>query len=314
LRGFAGTCLNGAMISEELLRALADADFGDWSEPVVTDIVTGLGWTAPAETDRYQVAWERADGAQAIAPRTEDYDRRYEFGDLRQLRIEVPVDDVTEAYRHLTGLAEDVLGPVHHVGGPDAYLRWRRQPTSVELSRSIRYRTITMMLERTESAEWYAHSLSRGGACQEYAWRASPAVPEPYDAALAGTMYYSAPDTDDWHEFGDHLDDVFRSLADDVPALAPWVEDVVWTIGTPTERFVQGWFAADRVRFEIGGGDGGTEKFDLPVSGDSGREVARRVTALLAEWGVDTPERLTTEAWSTRKGTFLEKMFRAPGR
>ncbi len=309
-------CFDVGMLTEELFQALEDADYGVWSASAITGVVTslggtGLGWTGDPETDEYELLWTRADGAEARAPRTADDDRAFEFGDIRLLSVSIEADDLATAYPAAVEAAVRVFGPPPYVGGPDAYLRWRSPTISVELSRQIRASTITVTVEPTAPAEWYAHSLARGGAAQEYAWRAYPPLPQPYAARLDGAMFYAPQLAESMEDFGDHLDDVFRSLAVDVPTLYAYTGDVVWTIGAPDGRFVQGWFGAGGSQFEIGGADA-LETADYPVTREAGREIARRVMDTLTAYGVTSPEDLSTSAWASADGTGLERLFRAP--
>src|SRR5262249_31403435 len=100
--------------------------------------------------------------------------------------------------------------------------------------------TIYALFEPTGPAEWNAHSLSRGSAAQEYAWRASPPVPPPYAEALGGAMSYPPPAAEDLDEFLSHMTYVLRSLAEDVPTLWDYTERITWVLSGPGEHFVQG--------------------------------------------------------------------------
>ncbi|MFE6919668.1 DUF6301 family protein [Nocardia sp. NPDC057663] len=277
---------------------------GSWSRTEILRLCHDLGWTLEANT--YD---EHADGPHLLSllvSKVSDYQKRFGYGEYVALHLNqyLPDNAVDDAFRLALRECVRLLGTPHLVGGPDAFAKWRYTDTTIELSRDFGLLGAVMLSVRPSHAyEW------EEGRDQEYGeygedwvgklWQLQPDVDLTY--ALGGSMYYPEPPAEDWEELGWNLEQVFASLAADLPVLDPFATEVGWAIKRTrgAEAIARGWFAPQGGMLEVAR-DGVWEQQLYPSGAEAGRAIAAATIAAIRAGGAKSPRELTVTAQATR--------------
>lgn len=196
------------------------AGVGEWSQAEIGSVFTACGFAGPV-ADRYRLT--AVDGAVKMSARNAAWPPA-DFHDVT-VRESVPLEEGPARFRAALAAAVAVLGDPPLVGGPGAFARWRKQPSTVIVSHE-RYRTkagVTLTVTPTdviEGDEYRSHQYQPGWV-PDHLWLTEPDTDRPENRTLSGAMVYDHPPSENVAELRGHLRTLFESFAMDLPLLYP---------------------------------------------------------------------------------------------
>ncbi|GAB2539887.1 hypothetical protein GCM10027167_50870 [Nocardia heshunensis] len=277
---------------------------GSWSRAEILQLCRDLGWAA--EEQSYGIHADGPPHLTVLAGATAEYQKRYDYGEYSSVLLVqyLPDEAADDAYRAALRECVRLLGTPHLVGGPDAFAKWRYTDTTIELTRDRGDSAdITLTVLPTHAAEWEEGRNQEYGEYGEdwvgHLWELQPDTG--LTAALGGSMHYPEPDAEDWDELGWNLEQIFTSLAMDLPVLDPYGTEVAWAIKQvgAADGLARGWFSPTGCMLELMRG-GRWEQRMYPAGADSGRKIAELTIAALRDSAAKSPGDLEVKAEATQ--------------
>ncbi|WP_225726935.1 MULTISPECIES: DUF6301 family protein [unclassified Nocardia] len=287
------------------IAVLAQADPGTWSADDVDDVFTELGWTG-TRADEFGVRTAESGAISVDATPSTPYQRRFGFGDFRNLRLRnrLPQKMIDIAYTAALEICIRLLGTPSLVGGPDAFTTWRRTANTLTLSRSQAWVMFEVRpTEATENEDASDCEWDDGWEPAQY-WSVRPDVTIGRDD-IDGMWHAPTPTVTEWDSFDSNLSRLFASIGADLPLLSRFTNTIVWVIMAEgiTGFVAQGWFSARRNRVEVI--EHGDIVFRDYPPGRAGTEQIAEITMAAVRTAADSPRQLRYYAFATKNPQHL---------